>query len=128
MFISKLLRIPITVILDTVKLIIIFMPGSFGNKLRRLYYRKKLKRMGKNVVIDVGVQIDGPELISIGNNVHIDKYCIISTGKKLVGNVIKNKASFRDDNAEIIIGNKKMISVRRKDVVLRADTRNFLPR
>jgi acetyltransferase-like isoleucine patch superfamily enzyme len=81
------------------------MPGGFGNKIRYMYYKNKFKNCGTNVIIDLGVQIDGPEWISIGSNVHIDKYCIIATGKKLIGNIRrKSNSSFRGEAGEIIIG------------------------
>lgn len=81
------------------------MPGSVGNRLRYLYFKNQFKKCGSNVIIDIGVQIEGAELISLGNNVHIDKYCIISTGKSLTG-IINRKpnASFSGSEGEIIIG------------------------
>ena len=91
---------------DIIKFFIINMPGSFGFKLRELFYRNKFKKCGKNLTIDVGVIFEGCELISIGHNVHIDKYCIISTGKNVQGK-IKRKANlnFSGDTGEIILGN-----------------------
>lgn len=81
------------------------MPGSFGNRLRYFYYKNKFKKCGTNVIIDVGVHIDGAELISVGSNVHIDKYCIIATGKGLVGEVKrKPNTAFIGEEGEIIIG------------------------
>ena len=81
------------------------MPGSVGNKLRILYYKSKFKKCGSNVTIDVGVQIEGAELISLGDNVHIDKFCIISTGKTLTGIINrKQNAFFKATEGEIIIG------------------------
>lgn len=90
---------------DIGKFFIIYMPGSLGNKLRYLYYKKKFKRCGSNVIIDTGVNIEGEELISIGDNVHIDKYCIISTGTKLTGKIKrKPNKEFSGEEGEIIIG------------------------
>jgi len=82
------------------------MPGSFGFKVRYLYYRKRFKKCGKNVIIDLGVTIEGAELISVGDNVHIDKYCVISTGKTLNGKIQRKfNPSFNGEDGEIIIGN-----------------------
>ena len=82
------------------------MPGSFGIKIRYYYYKNKFKSCGKNLIIDVGVHIEGFNLISIGDNVYIDKYCIISTGNKLIGNITYlNNKSFKGEKGEIIIGN-----------------------
>lgn len=48
-------------------------PGAVGLKIRQLYYRKKLKHMGKCVILDEGVRIEGPENISISDFVWVDK-------------------------------------------------------
>src|SRR3989339_125937 len=48
-------------------------PGGIGIKMRDFYYRRKLKKMGECVILDEGVRIDGPENISIGDFVWIDK-------------------------------------------------------
>lgn len=103
----KLLKAPFLLLRDIIKLFIIYLPGSMGIRLRYLYYKNKFKSCGENVVIDVGVHIDGVSLISVGNNVHIDKYCIITTGKKLTGK-IKRKVNkeFSGCEGEIIIGNE----------------------
>lgn len=104
--IFKLLKIPFIAFRDIGKFFIIYMPGSLGNKARYLYYKKKFKRCGSNVIIDTGVSIDGAELISIGDNVHIDKFCIIATGKKLTGKIKrKPNKEFSGEEGEIIIGN-----------------------
>ena len=102
----KIFKIPFLVLRDIGKLFVIYMPGGFGTKLRYFYYKNKLKSCGKNVIIDMGVHIDGAEFISIGDNVHIDKYCIISTGKKLIGDIKrKQNHDFCGEEGEIIIGN-----------------------
>lgn len=48
-------------------------PGAIGIKIREIYYKKKLKKMGRCVIIDEGARIDGPENISISDFVWIDK-------------------------------------------------------
>ena len=102
----KYLLIPFRIFHDVVRLFVIYMPGALGFRLRYFYYKYRLKNIGKNVKIDVGVHIDGAELISIGSNVYIDKYCVIATGKKVVGKISKkNNPDFIGDTGEIIIGN-----------------------
>lgn len=101
----KIFRIPLVIIGDLAKLFLVYMPGSSGFRLRRIYYQKRLKHCGKNLVVDVGVQMDGLELISFGDNVHIDKYCVISTGKKLIGEVkTKNNSDYKFSEGEIVVG------------------------
>jgi acetyltransferase-like isoleucine patch superfamily enzyme len=101
----KIILIPYWIILDLMSLVLINCPGKTGYALRKIYYKRKFKNCGKNLIVDVGVQIDSPELISVGDNVFIDKFCIISTGKNLQGNVKKIKNSkFTHKEGEIIIG------------------------
>ena len=54
-----------------------YLNGESGNKLRYKYYKKRLKYLGKDVIIDTGVFIEGAEYISIGDGTHIDKNCIL---------------------------------------------------
>lgn len=51
--------------------------GNTGIYLRLKYYEKRLKRLGKNVIIDTNVYLSGAEYISIGNDTHIDKYVML---------------------------------------------------
>lgn len=46
-------------------------------KFTEYYYRHKFKHCGKNVVIEKGVVIIHPENISIGNNVHLRRGCML---------------------------------------------------
>lgn len=85
---------------NILKIIIIYLPGEIGFSLRRLYYKNKFKYLGKNFLINIGVIVEGPSEISIGDNVRIDSYCIISAGK------IKNKKKNFHINS-----NKKSISI-----------------
>ncbi|MDH4199249.1 MAG: hypothetical protein OEV66_02625 [Spirochaetia bacterium] len=105
MIFLKILKAPFLIFQHIVLFLIIYLPGGYGGKLRYHYYKNKFKKCGTNVIIDVGVHIDGAELISVGNNVHIDKYCIIATGKTLIGN-IKRKPNdgFKGEEGEIIFG------------------------
>jgi len=54
-----------------------YLDGGAGQRFRYKYYKKRLKHLGKNVIIDTGVFITGAEYISIGDNTHIDKNCIL---------------------------------------------------
>lgn len=99
-----LLTLPIPIYSDLILFVITYLPGSprfLGNYLRGIYYSKKLKYMGKNVIIDEGVIILHPantEIhdftwidrraflgaygICIGKRVHICPYvCVLGRGK-----------------------------------------------
>lgn len=105
MKIVNIIRVPLLVIKDLARLFIMYMPGPTGIALRRFYYGRAFNRCGKNLVIDIGVSISGAEFISVGNNVYIDKYCVIATGKKLTGKIErKPNQDFNFTEGEIVIG------------------------
>ena len=59
--------------------------GGVGIKLRYYYYKRRLKYLGRNVIIYTGVFISQPENISIGDGTHIDKNCIlVASSPKLI--------------------------------------------
>lgn len=101
----KYLLAPYYILGSIFMMLVVYAPGAFGTQLRYLYYKSRFKSIGKNVKIDVGVHIDGAELVSVGNNVYIDKYCVIATGKKLIGKVSrKTNPDYLGHLGEIIIG------------------------
>lgn len=54
-------------------------PSEYAKKVRQEYYKKVLKHMGENVSIGVGVKIENPENVSIGDNALIcDNVTIIA--------------------------------------------------
>ena len=53
-------------------------PGVIGYKLRYYYYKIICKKIGKNVLIDVGVILNGSANISLDDYTWIEPYCIIS--------------------------------------------------
>jgi len=59
---------------DPFRMFFINMPGPIGYKSRQIYYKRKLKSLGNNTLIDVGVIITGPENISIGEYTWIDSF------------------------------------------------------
>ncbi len=56
--------------------------GAAGFFLRAAYYNNRLKRMGQNVFIDVGVTIWEPGNVEIDHGSHIDTYVTILGGAK----------------------------------------------
>ncbi len=55
-------------------------PGRAGFTLRRIYWRYRLKHLGKNVKIDTGVYFQHPECVELDDNCWIDKNVIILAG------------------------------------------------
>jgi len=59
---------------------IFYLPGPAGNALRYRYWKRRLKHLGKGVIIDIGVHIQNPQYVSIDDNTWIDKYVILIAG------------------------------------------------
>ena len=60
------LRIILSLPNEIWKMVISYIPGQAGYKIRSNYWKKRLKYLGRNVKIDVGVHFTNPEYISIG--------------------------------------------------------------
>jgi len=60
----------------------IYSQDSIGYFLRGAYYKNKLKRMGKNVLIDRGVNVWYPQNVEIDDYTHIDKDVKIEGSKQ----------------------------------------------
>jgi acetyltransferase-like isoleucine patch superfamily enzyme len=89
MKINKLLKAMANFIGSLSLLFVTHLPSGPGNRLRYWYYKRKLKYCGNGVVIDTGTVIEGCSLVSIGNNVHIDKSCLLTTGSVLQGKIFR---------------------------------------
>lgn len=86
---------------------IFYLPGPLGFQLRYHYYKRKLRYLGKNVKIDIGVCIQNPQCVSVGDNTWIDKYVILLAGKPTVGKrkiFRKSNNKFKGKEGELIIG------------------------
>src|SRR5688572_13386765 len=71
---GTLCRMAATAILDPFRMCAVHMPGPLGYGLRRLLFRRLLKRVGKNCLFDVGLRIFGGHNISVGEYTWIDAY------------------------------------------------------
>ena len=63
-----------------VEVAVVNLPGPAGVWLRDRYWRQRLRHLGEDVQIDVGVQFVNPEWISIGDRCWIDCYAILLGG------------------------------------------------
>ncbi|MFN3785618.1 MAG: acyltransferase [Thiothrix sp.] len=86
--------------------------GSVGRKIRYWYYSRRLGGCGKNVIIDEGVIIQGSRDIYLGDNVWIDRYCILMAGKvPLEPNAkVHNNPNYQHGEGELHIGNNVHIT------------------
>jgi len=63
---------------DLIEFFLRNIPGPLGFKIRYLYYKLRLKKIGKNVLIDCGVFFSGHKNISLDDFSYIDKYCLLN--------------------------------------------------
>ena len=73
-YLILIIKIP----LEFIEFLIRYIPGPVGFVLRRYYYKTRLKKVGSNVFIDVGVHFIGHKNISLDDFVYVDKYCLIT--------------------------------------------------
>ena len=71
-------RLGFNALLDPFRFIFILMPGPSGYVLRRVGYKKLFKNLGRNCILDVGMQIVGANNISVGEYTWIDSYTSIN--------------------------------------------------
>ncbi|MGQ9571366.1 MAG: hypothetical protein ACUVUQ_11130, partial [Thermodesulfovibrionales bacterium] len=93
---------------DIIISLITHISGPTGRKIRYWYWKKRFKKCGKNVFIDEGVIIQNPEWISVGDNVWIDRYCVLLAGKpdeKKSSKVfyIKENPDYKYERGELVI-------------------------
>ena len=91
-------------------------PGSTGVRLRTAYYRRKLRHLGANPIIETGMQIAAAERISIGDHFYALRNCFfaapyggtIELGDyvSLAANVVLNAG----DHGVIRVGNRSGIA------------------
>ena len=88
--------------------------GILGQKLRTFYYSKRARSCGKNLVVDEGVIIQGIKDIYFGDNVWIDKYCILMAGKIQIdeNHCIFKQQQLNVEEGVIQIGNNSHIGIR----------------
>lgn len=60
--------------------------GGFGEKIRYLYYKRRLNRCGIGLRIGVGVVFEGAEFINIGDFVWINHYSHLIAGNSILNN------------------------------------------
>lgn len=88
-------------------MVIQFWPGPVGNRLRYWYWKRRLGRLGRRVIISEGVQIDSPENVYIGDHSWIDKNVILLAGApdpKRRTTHFKNNSEFSGKPGEVHIG------------------------
>lgn len=105
---KSIIDIIIGTFIELIATAIRFFPGPIGNIVRYQFYKRRLKSIGKGVIIDVGVYIlVNPKYISIGDNTWIDKNVILTAGKPTKGErlfIEKKNRSYKGKRGELKIG------------------------
>jgi acetyltransferase-like isoleucine patch superfamily enzyme len=68
------------VIFDIFESLIRNIGGGIGRRIRYIYYKRRFAQCGKNVIIDIGVVVENPGLMIIGDNVWINSYTQLVAG------------------------------------------------
>lgn len=76
----KKLKILLNFPIDIWQIFITYLPGPIGYVLRYWFWKKRLKYLGKKVLIDVGVYFQKPHCILIDDHCWIDRGVILLAG------------------------------------------------
>jgi len=68
---------------DLYLMLVTYLPGRTGQRLRNHYWKRRLRHLGQDVRIDQGVQILNPKFVSIGDRSWIDRDVTILAGPDL---------------------------------------------
>jgi acetyltransferase-like isoleucine patch superfamily enzyme len=86
--------------------------GGLGTRLRYSYYKRRLGACGKRVVIDTGVFLVNPRHMRLGDNIWIDKNCILVAGPlELTKNTRQVDSGTIVNRGEIHIGDNSHIGI-----------------
>ena len=97
-----LIQSPINVYL----MFITYLPGKVGEFLRFMFWKGRLRYIGKNVRIEVGAFFQKPQFISLDDGCWIDRNVVILAGPPRVGRITHNKEvhDFPLETGEVYIG------------------------
>jgi acetyltransferase-like isoleucine patch superfamily enzyme len=92
---------------------ITYLPNEIGFILRRKYWKKRLKKLGKYVRIDTGVYFQNPGYISINDNSWIDKNVEILAGLDLSKRekIVLRNNMYKGKPGEVFIGKNCHIGI-----------------
>lgn len=91
---------------DIWNMLVTYCPGEIGYILRRRFWKKKLKYLGKDVKIDVGVYFQNPSYIAIDDNSWIDRNVIILAGLDASKRekIVKRNSLYKGEPGVVYIG------------------------
>ena len=108
----KKLRIALNFPIDVWQMFIMYLPGSIGFVLRRMFWKNRLKFLGEKVQIDIGVIFQNPKYITLDDHCWIDRNVTILAGAPLPGRVtfVKKNPQFPLDMGDVYIGKQTHIA------------------
>lgn len=107
-WLAKLARVP----RDLWQMLVTALPGPFGDWLRHRFWKRRLRWLGTGTKIDVGVNFENPEWISIDDRCWIDRNVLILAGPARKGRKTETKvnAAFEGEAGEVRIGARTHIA------------------
>ena len=100
------LRKTVSLIPAVWRMVVCYLPGPIGYDLRRRYWKKRLRHLGEEVLIEPGVYFQSPEHISLDDHCWIDRGVILLAGIDTTGRekIVLENAEFQGEAGVIHIG------------------------
>lgn len=98
---------------DSLEWFVSYIPGPIGNRIRLCYWRRRLRHVGRNVRLGVGLRIYAPMWVSIGDDSYIDDYAVILAGPlRETGQFVDRRSNdqFRGEAGSVVIGDRVHIA------------------
>lgn len=94
-------------------MIVQYLPGEAGYYLRRRYWSKRMKHVGKGVRIGQGVSIDGAPYISLGDHCMISANSVLAAGLGAPDRefIRRENQHYNGEPGEIIIGKNVFLGI-----------------
>jgi acetyltransferase-like isoleucine patch superfamily enzyme len=97
----------VKLVYEVITLLTFWIPGRLGIRVRRLVLRPFFEACGSGLTVGVGVRINSPGNITLGDEVWLDDYCSLVAGVALISDryVTRKQTSSQVAEGKLIIGN-----------------------
>ena len=98
--------------IDVWQMFVTYYPRPIGDVLRRAFWKNRLKYLGENARIDVGVYFQNPEYITLDDQCWIDRNVVILAGPPSPGRVtyVKDNPLFTLETGEVYLGKRTHVA------------------
>lgn len=95
------------------KMFVTYCPGEIGYILRRRFWKKRLKHLGRDVKIDIGIYFQNPSYIVIDDNTWIDRNVVIMAGLDVSNRekITKKNSLYKGEPGVVYIGRNCHIGI-----------------